>query len=219
LVEDATSELLKQGLKELGLVASYDKINAFMTYLSELKKWNKAYNITAVKKDGDIVVKHFLDSLLYLKALPESGIRIADIGSGGGFPGVPLKIIRPEMEVYLIEPSRKKCAFLRHIVRQLRLKNTEVIEKRIEEVGINQELSEPVDVAVSRALFDISKFVRKTAAIVKEGGVLVLNKGPRIKEELKALKDIRYELLTVKLPLSQITRYILVVMPGMSAVP
>ena len=219
MVEDATSELLKQGLKELGLVASYDKINAFMTYLSELKKWNKAYNITAVKKDGDIVVKHFLDSLLYLKALPESGIRIADIGSGGGFPGVPLKIIRPEMEVYLIEPSRKKCAFLRHIVRQLRLKNTEVIEKRIEEVRINQELSEPVDVAVSRALFDISKFVRKTAAIVKEGGVLVLNKGPRIKEELKALKDIRYELLTVKLPLSQITRYILVVMPGMSAVP
>ena len=219
MVEDATSELLKQGQKELGLVASYDKINAFMTYLSELKKWNKAYNITAVKKDGDIVVKHFLDSLLYLKALPESGIRIADIGSGGGFPGVPLKIIRPEMEVYLIEPSRKKCAFLRHIVRQLRLKNTEVIEKRIEEVRINQELSEPVDVAVSRALFDISKFVRKTAAIVKEGGVLVLNKGPRIKEELKALKDIRYELLTVKLPLSQITRYILVVMPGMSAVP
>jgi 16S rRNA (guanine527-N7)-methyltransferase len=219
LVEDATSELLKQGLKELGLVASDDKINAFMTYLSELKKWNKAYNLTAVKKDGDIVVKHFLDSLLYLKALPESEIRIADIGSGGGFPGVPLKIIRPEMKVYLIEPSRKKCAFLRHVVRQLRLKNTEVIEKRIEEVRISQELSEPVDVAVSRALFDISKFVRKTAAIVKEGGVLVLNKGPRIKEELKALKDIRYELLTVKLPMSQITRYILVVMPGMSAVP
>ncbi len=214
--ETGTGGLLKKGLKELGLTASDDQINAFMTYLSELKKWNKAYNLTAIKKDGDIVIKHFLDSLLYLKALPEDGIKIADIGSGAGFPGIPLKIIRPEIEMYLIEPSMKKSAFLRHVVKQLHLRNTSVIEKRIEEVRINQELSAPVDVAVSRALFDIKEFAKKTAPIVKESGILVLNKGPKVKEELKTLKGIRYEVLAVDLPLSQITRYIVVVSPGIS---
>jgi 16S rRNA (guanine527-N7)-methyltransferase len=213
-----SSGLLKKGLKELGLTASDYQINAFMTYLSELKKWSKAYNLTALKKNEDIVIKHFLDSLLYLKAVPHGEIKIADIGSGAGFPGIPIKIIRPEIEMYLIEPSKKKCAFLRHIVKQLHVRNTLVIEKRIEEVRINQELPSPVDIAVSRALFDINEFVKKTTAIVKEGGILVLNKGPKVKEELKTLKDIRYELLTVNLPTSQIMRYIVVVTPGISAV-
>jgi 16S rRNA (guanine527-N7)-methyltransferase len=217
LAGDKTSELLKQGIRALGLWASDSQTSAFMTYLSELKKWNKAYNLTAINKDADIVIKHFLDSLLYLKAMPEGKIKIADIGSGAGFPGIPLKIIRPEMRVYLIESSSKKCVFLRHIIRMLHLKDTEVIEKRVEEVRVNQELSEPVDIAVSRALFDIDKFLKKAGAIVKENGALVLNKGPKIEEELKALKGIRYELLTVKLPLSQITRYVVLITPGLSA--
>jgi 16S rRNA (guanine527-N7)-methyltransferase len=216
LAGDKTSELLKQGIRALGLLASDSQTSAFMTYLSELKKWNKAYNLTAINKDADIVIKHFLDSLLYLKAMPEDKIKIADIGSGAGFPGIPLKIVRPEMQVYLIESSRKKCVFLRHIIRMLHLKDTEVIEKRVEEVRVNQELSEPVDIAVSRALFDIDKFLKKAGAIVKENGSLVLNKGPKIEEELKALKGIRYELLTVKLPLSQITRYVVLITPGLS---
>ena len=209
MTEPGTSEFLKKGIKELGLTVSDDQINAFITYLSELKKWNEAYNLTALKKDEDIVIKHFLDSLMFLKAMPEGGIKIADIGSGAGFPGIPIKIIRPEIEMYLIEPSKKKCAFLRHIVKQLHLRNTGVIEKRIEEVRVNQELPSPVDIAVSRALFDISEFVKKTSPIVKESGILVLNKGPKVKEELKTLKDIKYKLLTVNLPLSQITRYII----------
>lgn len=218
MTEAGSSELFKKGLKELALTASDYKINAFMTYLSELKKWNKAYNLTALKKNEDIVIKHFLDSLLYLRAVPYREIKIADIGSGAGFPGIPIKIIRPEIEMYLIEPSKKKCAFLRHILKQLNLRNTWVIEKRIEEVRINQELPSPVDIAVSRALFDINEFVKKTTAIVKAGGILVLNKGPKVKEELKTLKDIRYELLTVNLPTSQIMRYIVVVTPGISIV-
>ena len=218
MTEAGSSGLLKKGLKELSLMASDYQINAFMTYLSELKKWNKAYNLTALKKNEDIVIKHFLDSLLYLKAVPHGEIKVADIGSGAGFPGIPIKIIRSEIEMYLIESSKKKCAFLRHIVKQLHLSNTWVIEKRIEEVRINQELPAPVDIAVSRALFDINEFIKKTAAIVKEGGILVLNKGPKVKDGLKTLRNTRYELLTVNLPTSQIMRYIVVVTPGTSAV-
>ena len=204
-------ELIKDGLIELGLIPSMNRINAFTTYLYELKKWNKTYNLTGLKKDEDIIIKHFIDSLLYLKVMPEGKIKVADIGSGAGFPGIPIKIIRPEIEMYLIEPSVKKSAFLRHITRRLQLKEIEVIEKTVEEIRVNQNLSLSVDVAVTRALFSIKDFIKKASHIVKQDGILILNKGPKVREEIKMLKDIKYEILTLGLPLSGIKRYVIVV--------
>ena len=201
-------ELLKKGLKELGYVPETDIVRSFMTYLAELKRWNRAYNLTSLKKDEDVIIKHFLDSLLYLKAISNNTIRVADVGSGAGFPGVPIKIIRPEIEMCLIEPSQKKCAFLSYIIRKLTLKRIEVIEKRIEEIKVNQELVLPVDVAVTRALFSIKNYLKKTSHIVRQGGILILSKGPKVKDEINMLKDIRYEILTLRIPLSDIKRYI-----------
>jgi 16S rRNA (guanine527-N7)-methyltransferase len=205
-----SDDLLRDGLIELGLVPLEDRINAFMTYLFELKKWNKAYNLTGLRKDKDIIIKHFLDSLLYLNVMPHGDIKVADIGSGAGFPGIPIKIIRPEIEMYLIEPSGKKSAFLRHVVRQLQLEKIEVIEKRIEDIKIGRELQSPVDVAVTRALFSIKDFVKKASHIVRQEGILILNKGPKVKEELKMFRDIKYEIVTVNLPLTDIKRHIVV---------
>lgn len=204
-------ELLKIGLEESGLLPSNEQIDAFMTYLSELKKWNKAYNLTGLEKDEDIVIKHFLDSLLYLRAMPPGEPRIADAGSGAGFPGIPVKIMRPQTEIYLIEPSQKKTAFLRHIIRRLAMEKIEVIESRVEQIKVNQELPLPVDIAVTRALFSIGDFIKKAAHIVKHGGSLVLNKGPKVKEELKNLSGVHYDLQTVPLPLTGITRYLVIV--------
>ncbi len=211
-------ELLRDGLIELGFPPSDDQIKAFMTYLSELKKWNKAYNLTGLKKDEDIIIKHFLDSLLYLKTTPvgidsyrDGEIRVADVGSGAGFPGIPIKIMRPEIEMFLIEPSRKKSAFLRHIIRRLELKQIEVLEKRIEETKVNQELAQPVDVALTRALFSIKDFLKKASHIVRQDGILILNKGPKVNEELKMLHNIKYEVLPINLPFSDIKRYIVIV--------
>jgi 16S rRNA (guanine527-N7)-methyltransferase len=204
-------ELLKTGILELGFTISKEQLNAFITYLSELKRWNKAYNLTGLKKDEDIIIKHFLDSLLYLKAIPDGKIKIADVGSGAGFPGIPIKIIRPEIEMFLIEPSRKKSAFLRHIIRQLGLENISVIEKSIEEIKLNHELSFQVDIALTRALFSIRDFIKKATPIVKESGKLILNKGPKVQEELKLLKNIKYEIVTLELPMSDIKRHIVIV--------
>ena len=208
---ETRDQLLKDGLIALGLPTSDEQIHAFSIYLSELKKWNKAYNLTGLKKDEDIIIKHFLDSLLYLKAIPDGGIKVADIGTGAGFPGIPIKIIRPEISMYLIEPSGKKSAFLRHIIRLLQLRNINVIEKRIEEVKVNQELTSPVDVAVTRALFDIKEFIKKASHIVKKDGLLILNKGPKVKEELMGIEGMTYEILVIALPLSNIKRNIVVV--------
>ncbi len=210
--------MLKLGLKELGYVPEREQLSAFISYLSEIKKWNRAYNLTALRRDEDIIIKHFLDSLLYLKALPvgidsyrDGEVKVADIGSGAGFPGIPIKIMRPEIEMYLIEPSRKKSAFLRTVTRQSGFKKIEVIERRIEEVRVGRELPLPVDVAVTRALFSIKDFLKKASHIVRDRGILILSKGPKVREEITMLKDMKYEILTFSLPLSDIKRYIVVV--------
>src|SRR4030042_6663166 len=213
-LESRTAEILKEGLLSLGLTPSDDRMKCFSVYLSELKKWNKACNLTGIRNDEDIVIKHFLDSLLYLGPIPQGIVRVADIGSGAGFPGIPIKILRPEIEMYLIEPSWKKAAFLRHITRQLKIEEIKIIEKRIEEITVLAELVTPVDVVLTRALFDIRKFIQKTAHIVKRGGIFILNKGPKVQEELKKVGDLEYELLTIPLPQTDIVRSIVIVKSG-----
>jgi 16S rRNA (guanine527-N7)-methyltransferase len=203
--KSSPESILEKGLRELSLTFSVEQVRAFKIFLIELKKWNKAYNLTSLKTDEDIVIKHFMDSLLYLEAIPEGEVSVMDVGSGAGFPGIPIKIMRPEIKMHLLEPSRKKASFLRHIIRTLRLDGIEVTEKRIEDVG------SLVDVAVTRALFDVREFIKKASPYVREGGRLVLSKGPRVNEELKAIKGTRYELLALTLPVAKIKRFIVVI--------
>lgn len=194
-----SKQLLKEGLNQIGFSYSEEQIKTFMTFLSELKKWNRAYNLTGLKSDEDIIIKHFLDSLLYLKVIPVypvrkqknstvvNALKIADAGTGAGFPGIPIKIMRPEIDITLIESSKKKTAFLRHILRVLSLNGVKVLDERVENLGRKYEKT--YDVIVSRATFKIEDFIKKTCPYVKENGVLVLSKGPKVFEEIKELKD------------------------------
>ncbi len=200
------ADLLRKGLRELGISFTEHQTEAFLFYLEELKRWNKAYNLTGLTTDREIIIKHFLDSLLFLKALPEHVRSLADIGSGAGFPGIPLKIMYPDPVVYLVEPSKKKAAFLRHVCKQLRLPDVEIIDRRIEEVT---DLK--VDAAVTRALFSIDDFLKKTQGIVKKKGVLILSKGPKLAEELQGVPSDRISTLDVKLPLLNIIRHLVVI--------
>jgi len=208
-----TIELLNNGLKELGLPCSEEQASAFMTYLSELKKWNRAYNLTALNTDADIIIKHFLDSLLYLKALPEGVLKLADAGAGAGFPGIPVKLVRPDIELTLIESSRKKCAFLRHIIRMLKLSGTAVIEERLEALG--KEHKGSFDCIVSRATFSIRDFIKLACPYLSKDGKLILNKGPKVSEELDALEGPLYEnvvkeTLEIQLPFANAKRNLIV---------
>ncbi len=199
-------ELLKSGLKILDISFTEDQIDAFLIYLEELKKWNKAYNLTGLKTDRDIIIKHFLDSLLFAKALPPEAATLADIGSGAGFPGIPIKIMRLDLSVFLIEPTQKKAIFLSHISSRLQLQNMEIIDKRIEDVkGLK------VDVAVTRALYSIREFIDKAKDILNEKGVLILSKGPGLEKELEGLDQNNIAISDFKLPFENIIRHMVAV--------
>jgi len=208
MIKDA-GDLLRAGLEELGFSYSEKQAEAFIDYLEELKKWNKAYNLTALKTDRDIIIKHFLDSLLFAQALPPDVSTLADVGSGAGFPGIPIKIMFPNLSVILIEPTQKKAIFLRHICSRLQLKNVEIIDKRVEEVKGLQ-----VDVAVTRALFSVRDFIEKTKDILNEHGILILSKGPGLDKELAELpgEDLaRISRQDLLLPLGDVVRHIVIV--------
>ncbi|MDH4029019.1 MAG: 16S rRNA (guanine(527)-N(7))-methyltransferase RsmG [Nitrospirota bacterium] len=179
-------ELLKKGLNEIGLSCSAQQAAAFMTYLSELKKWGRVHNLSSLKTDNDIIIKHFIDSLLYLKVVPEGSLKMADAGSGAGFPGIPIKIMRPETDITLIEPARKKAVFLRHMIRLLKLEAISVLEQRMEYLGKDHEKA--FDIIVSRATFDISEFLRLACPYIAKDGRLIASKGPKVSEEVKALQ-------------------------------
>ncbi len=201
-----TAELLKRGLNQLDIPFSEDQVKRFLTYLEELKKWNRTYNLTGLKTDRDIAIKHFLDSLLFLKALPPHVVSAADIGSGAGFPGVPVKIMCPKLNIFLVEPVGKKAIFLRRICGGLALEGIEIIDKRIEEV---ERLK--VDAAMTRALYSVRDFIEKMKGHVNKGGVLILSKGPKLREELKGLELKDIEVIDYRLPFDETVRHLVVV--------
>jgi len=202
------SDLLKEGLRELGFPCEEGQIASFETYLAELLRWNRAHNLTGLRDRRDIVVKHFLDSLAFLKVIPPDAGSMADIGSGAGFPGIPIKIMRPQMKVVLVEPSEKKCVFLRHIRALLGLQGLEVIAARVEDV---EDVS--VDAAVTRALFSVGEFAKKASGLLNRGGILILSKGPRLREELAGVDPGKIAVTEIRLPFSDALRRIVVVRP------
>ena len=206
-------DLLKNGLNELGIDCSESQIKSFMIYLSELKKWNRTYNITALKTDEDIIIKHFLDSLLYLKAVPDGNIKLADVGTGGGFPGIPIKIIKPDIELALVEPSRKKTSFLRNVIRKIGLSNVTLLQKRIEQ--LDEKFNNCFDLIVSRATFGIMEFHDLACPYLNDTGRLVISKGPKAEDELKQISGTAgispvENTMLLKLPFTDAERHIII---------
>jgi 16S rRNA (guanine527-N7)-methyltransferase len=155
------------------------QLAAFQTYADELRAWNEKFNLTAIRDLEGIRIKHFLDSLSVLKALrgPAAPARLVDVGTGAGFPGLPIKIVCPQMHVTLVEATGKKVKFCEHIVETLKLSGVTVIKARAEELGRDPAHREQYDWAAARAVAEMPALVEYLLPLVKRGGRAVAQKG------------------------------------------
>jgi 16S rRNA (guanine527-N7)-methyltransferase len=170
-------ELLNNGAKKLGVSLTVEQANSVFIYLAELKKWSQKINLTAIKDERDIVIKHVLDSLSYLHGFtPVPGLRLLDMGSGAGFPALPIKIACPEISITLVDSVKKKASFLRHIIRTLKLTETEVIDTRTEELSVH--LLSTFDIVTARAFAVMKTAIAEGMPLLKPGGTIVLSRGP-----------------------------------------
>ena len=183
--ENILSELLREGAEKIGIFLSSEKIEKFFIYLEQLKLWNEKVNLTAIKRDKEIIVKHFLDSLTCYLIMDKDATNLVDIGSGAGFPSLPLKILLPEIKCTLIEARKKKVTFLHHLVRKLELKNVTLINGRAEEIA-RGEKRESFDVAVGRAVAGLNVLAEYALPYVKVGGCFIVQKGSQVKQLKKA---------------------------------
>jgi len=203
---------LREGAAEMGISLDDRQLRLFAAYEEELLRWSRLVSLVAVRSPLDIIVKHFLDSLSLLPLLPgEEGLRLLDIGTGGGFPGLPLKIVRPEIELHLLEISRKKVSFLREAIRKLGLTGVEVVHERVEAVMRTGLLALDCDVVVSRAAFSTAEILAMGAHFLRPGGLLLVMRGPRKLDEPAASQDLyREKTLSFRLPILGYPRIIII---------
>jgi 16S rRNA (guanine527-N7)-methyltransferase len=168
---------------------SKQQIQQFQKYLSLLQEWNQKINLTAIKKENEIIEKHFIDSVTCL-TIPVFwlNIRVMDIGTGAGFPGIPLKIIRPDLELALVETVGKKAQFLEKVIHELKLENVKVLKERAEVLGHQPEHRESYDVVISRALAKLSVASELCLPFVKPYRVYLVMLGEDITEQLDSAK-------------------------------
>lgn len=167
----------------MGLSLSASQIGSFELYAAELKKWNNKVNLTAITKDSEIAVKHFVDSLSLAPYITASD-RLLDIGSGAGLPIIPLKIIMPETSMLSVDAVAKKINFQRHIIRILNLQNIEAVHARIED--LHKTHSQTFSVITSRAFTRLDRFVSLAAPLLSDDGVLIAMKGELAEGEIAA---------------------------------
>lgn len=215
----ANVNTLIEGAKDLNIDLNENEIGNFILYKELLKEWNQKINITAITDDVEIDIKHFIDSIvLFNTGLFKGNKKIIDIGTGGGFPGVPLKIINKDLEVVLLDSLKKRLKFLDIVIEKLKLENISTIHGRAEELSRNKDHREEYDIVVSRAVASLDTLVEYSLPFVKVGGHFIAMKGPEISEELNEAangievlggKVIKKEKIT--LPLSDIEHSLIVI--------
>jgi 16S rRNA (guanine527-N7)-methyltransferase len=163
----------------------------FSAHAIELIKWNQKINITTITDPIEVASNHFLDSLVPAKVIPPEAAML-DIGSGGGFPGIPLKVLLPTLSVTLIDASRKKVSFLKHIIRTLKLDNIEALHMRAQDLAVHPSYINRFDVIISRALSSLEYFVCLALPLLADGGIVIAMKG---KIDRAELDNLRYNVL------------------------
>jgi len=198
---------LIDGAQKLGINLNDKQITQFKLYYQELVGWNKKFNLTTITDYQEVQLKHFLDSLTVISALTEEELRqpgfsIIDIGTGAGFPGIPLKVFLPQSRLVLLDSKAKKAAFLQHVIEQLELDDVEVVVGRAEEIAHRPLLRENFTLVVSRAVASLPTLVELALPFCQMGGKFIAQKKGQIEQELvqagKAIDVLGGELNQVK---------------------
>lgn len=177
-------QLLIEHAQRFGWEITPQQAAAFHVYSRELAAWNERVNLTAISQIEAVQIKHFLDSLTCLLALPPGdSLRVIDVGSGAGFPGLPLKIVRPDLRLTLLESTGKKTAFLEQIVQRLELQDVEVIQGRAEDLGQQAGHREAYDVAFARAVAELRVLLEYSLPFCRIGGRVIAQKRAGIEQE------------------------------------
>ncbi len=179
------TDIFIEGLRQLGLQLSEQQQEQFLLYRQELLDWNTRINLTAITDPEEVLLKHFLDSLSLLTVCDQHSVRLLDIGSGAGFPGLPLKIARPQWHVTLLEATGKKVVFLRHMIEKLQLNNIEAMQGRAEELAHKSEYRAVFDVVTARAVTSLPSLLEYSAPYCRIGGLIILPKKGDLAEKLR----------------------------------
>lgn len=212
-------ELVEYAWNLLGIQISEDQLSAFEVYEQQLIEWNDRYNLTAIDNPKQIRVKHFLDSLSCVLALRNSPTdHVVDVGTGAGFPGLPLKIICPTINMTLIESVGKKTAFCQHIIQTINLQNVNILQERAEILASHPDMREKNDWAIARAVATLPVLVEYLLPLVRVGGFALAMKGESGPAEAQSAEQAIHilggqiqQLIPVTLPSVEDERYLVVI--------
>ena len=180
--------MIIEGAGALGINVQAAQADQFATHAILLKKWNQKINLTAIDSPMDMAIKHFLDSIAPLSSITP-GSRLLDIGSGAGFPGIPLKVMMPSLNVTLVDATRKKVSFLNHVIQELHLRDISAIHSRVENLG--QDWEGAFDIIVCRAFSSLNDFVEKSLPLLAPDGLLMAFKGKNFEPDLSQVSTPR----------------------------
>lgn len=179
--------LIEDGADELNIALDQEKIELLERHAVELLHWNQTINLTAITDPVKIAINHFLDSLAPAPMIPANAY-LLDIGSGGGFPGVPLKIVLPSITVTLIDSSRKKISFLKHVIRTLGLQRIEAYHVSAEAFATCGDFGHYYDVIISRALSSMDTFIHMALPLLSKNGIIVMMRGKLTEQEIESVR-------------------------------
>ena len=190
---DNCRHILQAGMDQLGLEVTETQVDLLLDFVSLIEKWNKAYNLTAIRNRDEMVRLHILDSLAILPFV--TGQKIIDIGTGAGLPGIPLAILMPSVQFTLLDSNSKKTRFVRQAVLELQLNNVEVVHGRVESLGHEGEY----DAVLSRAFASLEEIMNLTEHLTQPEGILIAMKGQKPESELKKI-DRDYSVNSIMVP-------------------
>lgn len=187
-------DAFQKGLEALGIELSSNQKQQFIDYYELLIEWNKVINLTAITEFGEVINKHFIDSLSIVKVITLSNQKVLDVGTGAGFPGIPLKIVFPEIDIVLLDSLKKRLTFLDEVILKLELKGIQTLHGRAEDYGKDINYREQFDLCVSRAVAKLSSLSEYCIPYIKIGGSFISYKSGNVQEEL-ALSENAFEIL------------------------